>query len=139
MNKGDKIKHNKYGEGTVLGRNGCREGEILVRFKILPFLKRNQEPLTNPEYEDLEIVDISDCEVVSFAKVKQTKTDWKENLGEGVLCHVWNDDQLNPHKNIMIVRSIHPETGMFNGGWSCIYYKYAEPIKYEDIKKYIKV
>lgn len=138
MEKGDKINHSKYGLGIVLGTSDCRNGEILVKFKEkLPFSKGIPLPFEEAEFEDREIVDISDCELISKAKVKK-ETDWKENIGEGVLCHVWNDDQLNPHKNIMIVRKIHPDTGMFNGGWSCVYYKYAEPIKYEDIKKYIK-
>lgn len=62
---------------------------------------------------------------------------WTENLGEGVLCRVWNDETTNPDKVIKIIREISPDTGMFNDGWSCVFWKYAEPIKLEEIEKYI--
>lgn len=63
---------------------------------------------------------------------------WFNSLGEGVLCRVWNDDTLNPDKVLKIIRYIHPETGMFNDGWSCVFWQYAEPVTMEEIQKYIK-
>jgi hypothetical protein len=61
---------------------------------------------------------------------------WASDIRDGVLCYVWNDGQANPNKKIMVVKSIDPNTGMFNDGWSCVYYKYAEPIPLDYIKQY---
>ena len=54
----------------------------------------------------------------------------------GCLCYVWNEITNNPNKKIMVIKRVHPDTKMFNDGWSCVYYKNAEPIGV-DIKKYL--
>ena len=56
----------------------------------------------------------------------------------GCLCYVWNEEQNNPNKKIMIVKNVRRENSpcFFNDGWSCVYYRNAEPIS-EDIKKYL--
>jgi len=56
----------------------------------------------------------------------------------GCLCYVWNKSNFNPNKRIMIVRKINKETKMFNDGWSCVFYEFAEPIMLKEIEIFIK-
>ena len=55
----------------------------------------------------------------------------------GCLCYVWNEEPNNPNKKIIIVKNINKENYpcIFNDGWSCVYYKNAEPVK-RNIEKY---
>jgi hypothetical protein len=68
----------------------------------------------------------------------QVKVDWRENIGEGVLCWVWDDDS-EKRKRIAVVVAYHkyraiPERFVTDkvGSWAN-----AKPLTPEEAKKFI--
>lgn len=72
-----------------------------------------------------------------YYKKWEVKFEWYENLGEGVLCWVWDDNE--EWRQLRVITRYDSEAVSKFGTKNCAWFEHAEPMTSEEVKKFLWV